>query len=195
MIKKENQHTRFLKILALVDTQTDDAALQANRMLDVLEITRSYLMEFAAYIAVQLQLVEERLLMQQHYEETALDATLKNHFDADQRGFVQQWLHSFEQVVYPSDGECLVKLSSREMLYLVRLIRDAGLLELTELKHTFRFLSRHFYTKQQRRLSAESLRKKYSQLDRPLMVRMEQHLRHLLDINRYYQQRLESSGS
>lgn len=132
--------------------------------------------------------------MQGYYNDIPPADQPRLQFINDQMAFVKQWRKSFEDIVYQNNAACLINLSSREILYLIRLIRDADLLEKQDLKYTFRFLSRHFYTAQQDKLSAESLRKKYSQLDRKLITRAGLILTRLVDINKSYLQAVDDGS-
>lgn len=153
-----------------------------------------FMSAFVAYLKEQEELLDERLLLQHHFDLTVLDKKLQEHFYRDQLSFLKHWVAVFEKSIYQSAGSCQLNISSRDVLYLIRLLRDAEVLERSDLKYTFHFLSGHFHTPQQDKLSAESLRKKYSQLDIKMISNTELLLKRLLDINAAYRKTLSDGG-
>jgi len=80
----------------------------------------------------------------------------------------------------PESQRCVVNISVRKMLMLLRLARDVELLPDDPLKHAFVFITKHFRTAQQEQISYESIRKKYSQMDSVAIAEVEGLLRECL---------------
>ena len=107
-------------------------------------------------------------------------------FLVDQVLYLKQWVRTMETSFIVHGAPCLLQISSRDMLLFARLIREADLIGKGDLMQLFLFIQQHFRTMQQRELSLESLRKKYSMIDRNQLLRMNDLLLKLLRINGDY---------
>jgi hypothetical protein len=132
--------------------------------------------EFNASARIFLELIERlfkeqakeldnRIGFQQAVSNMGLDEAAFLMFWRDQMSFYSSWLEDFDRQWYEDQERCLLKLSVKEMLMLLRLSKDLKLLGDSQLKQLFQFISLHFRTDKQEVLSYESLRKKYSQID------------------------------
>lgn len=186
MTNSRNQYTKFVRLVEQIDCIGRATSPDMNGVQQLMEKIVLFLADLAEAIMAQAQQLKERQCMALHCNEYRLDDKLRLHFFKDQFLFLLKWRDDFENLVFQYNDRCQVNLSSREMLYVVRLLRDAGVLEQKELKYTFHFLSRHFYTAQQGALSTESLRKKYSQLDKRLMHNITKLLARLSELNKAY---------
>lgn len=173
-LRKQRQE---LELLSIAD---GDAIVQ------IFETGIRYLEDFKKHLEDELKLLNERHQMILYFKAIAAVGPVQSHFFKDQFVFLKDWFVDFEKVVFPFADRCQLNLSVREVLYLIRLLRDAGLLEKEELKYTYRFLGNNFRTAQQEQLSVESLRKKYSQLDKRLMHNTTALLARLAELNKAY---------
>ncbi|TDQ79241.1 hypothetical protein [Sphingobacterium yanglingense] len=181
-----NHHYKFMQLrkqwqeLELLSIADGDAIVQ------IFETGIRYLEDFKKHLEDEVKLLNERHQMNLYFTTVATDGPVQLHFLKDQFVFLKDWFVDFEKVVFPFADRCQLNLSVREVLYLIRLLRDAGLLEKEELKYTYRFLGNNFRTAQQKLLSVESLRKKYSQLDKRVMHNTTALLARLAELNKAY---------
>lgn len=91
----------------------------------------------------------------------------------DQLGFYASWIDKWLEQTEPVNQRCVVNISMRKMLMLLRLARDVEVLPDDPLKHAFVFITKYFRTAQQEYLSYESIRKKYSQMDEATITEVE----------------------
>lgn len=116
-------------------------------------------------LARQSEELDSRMVLQQAVNCLSLEEQASSMFWNDQLAFYGNWLTVFEKELYADQDRCLLKLSVKELLVLLRLGKDLKLLGDSQLKQLFQFVSLHIRTERQEVLSYESLRKKYSQID------------------------------
>lgn len=162
------------------------AIADGDIIVEIFERGITYLEDFKCRLEEEEILWRERQQMNLHFRATAASGAVKSHFFKDQFVFLKDWLVNFERAVFQHADRCQLNCSVRELLYLIRLLRDAGLLEGEELKYTFRFLENNFRSAQQEHFSVESLRKKYSQLDKRVMHTITALLARLAELNKAY---------
>lgn len=109
----------------------------------------------------------------------------------DQLGFYTSWIDNWLEQTEPVNRRCVVNISMRKMLILLRLARDVEVLPYDPLKHAFVFITKHFRTAQQEHISYESIRKKYSQMDSVAIAEVEDLLRNCLDKLTEYKKNLQ----
>lgn len=192
MTNQTNFQLKFCSLCQDIAALDSSSLTNIPAMQNLMERLLLFLSGFVVYVREQEKLLDERLLLQQKINLSMLDEKLQEHFYRDQLSFLKNWIYSFEKSIYQSNGSCQLNISSRDVLYLIRLLRDAEVLERSDLKNTFHFVSGHFHTPQQDKLSAESLRKKYSQLDIKMISNTELLLKRLLDINVAYRKALSN---
>ena len=181
-----NHHYKFQRLHKQLQELEPDAIASGDTLIQIFETGIRYLEDFMNYLKDQIRLLKERHQMNLYFTTVAADGPVQSHFFKDQQVFLKDWFVGFEQVVFQYVERCQLNLSVRDLLYLIRLLRDAGLLEKDELKHTYRFLGNNFKTGQQEQLSVESLRKKYSQLDKRVMHNTTALLARLAELNKTY---------
>lgn len=91
----------------------------------------------------------------------------------DQLRFYDTWMNKWVEQTDPDGPRAVVSLTIKQLLILLRLARDVGVLQDAPLKHAFVFIVAHFRTTQQEQISHESIRKKYSQLDESTITEVE----------------------
>ena len=91
---------------------------------------------------------------------------------ADQLAFYRVWIANVEDQLAGLKETCTLKIPSRELLLLLRLLKDMDLVEQGSLKQMLTFICASFRTVNQEHLSYESLRKKYSDMDRNSILKV-----------------------
>lgn len=181
-----NHHYKFLQLRKQLQQVASIPVESGDTIVQIFEAGIRHLEDFTNYLADQVRLLKERHQMNLYFTTATTDGPVQSHFFKDQLTFLKDWFSDFEQVVFQHADRCQLNLSVREVLYLIRLLRDAELLETEELKYTYRFLGDNFRTAQQEYLSVESLRKKYSQLDKRIMHNTTALLARLAELNKSY---------
>jgi len=131
--------------------------------------------------------VDARIELQQTIEHSDINHTAYEGFYLDQIAFYRRWLSGFAELMPTGRAKCSIGLTARQMLLLLRLARDTGILAEQQLKPYFYFLQASFRTNAQDNLSYESLRKKYSQLDRYTIINVRKLLEEMLVQLKHYQ--------
>lgn len=130
-------------------------------------------------------MMEYDLQARRHLQQLVRDADWNTEalqlFWNDQLGFFENWLGDWTEQTQPESQRCVVNISLRKTLILLRLARDVAVLPDVPLKHAFVFITEHFRTIQQEHISYESMRKKYSQLDMATITGVEDLLHQCLD--------------
>lgn len=140
------------------------------------------------------QMNDEILLrrdFQKAIAQTQLLPEAYNVFYTDQLSFYRAWLNRFAKGMTTGKEKCAIGLTARQILLLLRLAKDMGILSEKQLKPYFYFVQANFKTEIQQVLSYESLRKKYSQLDQHTLNKVKQMLEEMLQILKVYQTRME----
>src|SRR5690606_3454924 len=91
------------------------------------------------------------------------------------------WMNKWVEQIDPDGPRAVVSLTIKQLLILLRLAREVGVLQDAPLKHAFVFIAAHFRTTQQEHISYESIRKKYSQLDEATIIEVQILLQACLD--------------
>lgn len=124
-----------------------------------------FLSKFSAFLDHLAQQIEARRSLQEVMDKAGTPQQAYRIFYEDQIYFYQNWLSSLNFLMTDTQQKCTLGLTSRQILLFLRLAREMELLDQTQLKPYFYFLQNSFKTEFQEKLSYESLRKKYSQLD------------------------------
>ncbi|MFD2966223.1 hypothetical protein [Sphingobacterium bambusae] len=107
-------------------------------------------------------------------------------FCIDQINFYKEWMLSMSLYIENPNYRCHLDISSREMLLIVRLLREVGLLQDSTIKSNIYFLKTFFATNKREYFSYESLRKKYSELDKRTLKKVRQNLVSLVELIDFY---------
>ncbi|MBK1439700.1 hypothetical protein JHJ32_06875 [Parapedobacter sp. ISTM3] len=104
-------------------------------------------------------------------------------YHEDQRQWYRHFLGELQQyVIGGAEERCLrVSVTVVEVLFLLRLFVEEGVIEVRQLKPVFKALSRYMATPHQERLSYESIRKKYSTAPGEARVKVSRLLERLLN--------------
>ncbi|SEK53536.1 hypothetical protein [Parapedobacter koreensis] len=104
-------------------------------------------------------------------------------YHEDQRQWYRHFLGDLQQYISGGvEGRCLrVSITVVEVLFLLRLFVEEGVIEVRQLKPVFKTLSRYMATPHQERLSYESIRKKYSIAPGEARVKVRRLLERLLN--------------
>ncbi len=135
--------------------------------------------------------IDARIELQGAIKISGINHSAYESFYHDQIAFYRQWLSGFGEVMRTDKGKCAIGLTARQILFLLRLARDLGILAEQQLKPYFYFLQTNFKTNAQDNLSYESLRKKYSQLDQYTIVNVRRVLEEMLIQLKRYQAKVE----
>ena len=135
--------------------------------------------------------LEGRWHLQQLVRKTDWSTDALQLFWNDQLGFYASWIDNWLEQTEPVNQRCVVNISMRKMLMLLRLARDAEVLPDDPLKHAFVFITKYFRTAQQEHISYESIRKKYSQMDSVAIAEVEGLLRECLSKLAEYKKNLQ----
>ena len=181
-----NHHYKFIQLRRQLQELELGSIERGDTLVQIFETGIRQLEHLMKYLEDQIRLLKERHQMNLYFTTALATESVQFHFFKDQLFFLKDWFMGFEQVVFQRNERCQLNLSVRDVLYLTRLLRDAGLLEKEELKYTYRFLGNNFRTAQQEQLSVESLRKKYSQLDKRIMHNTTALLARLAELNKAY---------
>ncbi len=137
--------------------------------------------EVRHWSAVMEQELQGRWDLQQLVRKSDWSGDALQLFWNDQLQFYESRLNQWMVQMEPESQRCVVNISVRKMLMLLRLARDVELLPDDPLKHAFVFITKHFRTAQQEQISYESIRKKYSQMDSVAIAEVEGLLRECLN--------------
>lgn len=137
--------------------------------------------EVRHWSAVMEQELQGRWDLQQLVRKSDWSGDALQLFWNDQLQFYESRLNQWMVQMEPESQRCVVNISVRKMLMLLRLARDIELLPDDPLKHAFVFITKHFRTAQQEQISYESIRKKYSQMDSVAIAEVEGLLRECLN--------------
>lgn len=131
--------------------------------------------------------VQNRYTLQKHNIHIIAEEKVHDQFLADQILHFKQTIADFQRLYFPQEDPCLLHITSREILLFLRLAREASIISAEDdLAQAVNFIHYHFRTTTQNRLSYESLRKKYSVLDKNQIKSMDRMLKELLRINEGY---------
>lgn len=122
---------------------------------------------------------------------TIMKAEAKRSFLNDQMRFYKEWMLKFELGFLQTNDRCSIGLTVKQLVLVLRLAKDIELIKSKQLKPYFLFLQAHFRTEMQDILSYESLRKKYSQLDKATMKKVKSKLEQMLQKLKEYMAKLE----
>lgn len=146
------------------------------------------LMSFASQMNEEMV---QRRKFQKVIDQVQLQPEAYNVFYTDQLRFYRVWLNRFAKGMTTAKEKCTIGLTVRQILLLLRLAKDTGILNETQLKPYFYFVQANFKTEVQQVLSYESLRKKYSQLDLQTIAKVKQLLEEMLRTLKQYQTKME----
>lgn len=133
------------------------------------------------------EIAQNRYLLQKHSIDVITEKDVHDQFLVDQISHFKQTIADFQQLYFPQEDPCLLHISSREILLFLRLAREASIINAEDdIAQSVNFIHYHFRTNAQNRLSYESLRKKYSVLDKNQIKSMDRMLKELLRINEGY---------
>ncbi len=131
--------------------------------------------------------IDARIELQEAIAHSDINEAAYEGFYHDQITFYRQWLSGFSELMPTGKTKCTIGLTAQQILLLLRLARDTGILAEQQLKPYFYFLQTSFRTNAQDNLSYESLRKKYSQLDRYTIINVRKLLEEMLVQLKHYQ--------
>lgn len=100
---------------------------------------------------------------------------------ADQLAFYKVWIANVATQFSGLKDACTLKIASKELLLLLRVLRDLELIEQVSLKQMLGFICTSFRTVNQEHLSYESLRKKYSDIDQSSILKVRKLLMNMSD--------------
>ncbi|MBL1411006.1 hypothetical protein [Sphingobacterium faecale] len=171
----------------LLELQNEGAAIDREKELLAFN---GQIMEFMAALrqccSDMQEQIDVRVELQDAVKLSGIKQAAYESFFQDQITFYRQWLSGFAELVHTDKGKCTVGLTVRQILLLLRLARDTGILAEQQLKPYFYFLQTSFRTNAQDSLSYESLRKKYSELDRYTIINLRRLLEEMLvQLKRY----------
>ncbi|NQD71614.1 hypothetical protein HP439_12865 [Sphingobacterium shayense] len=133
------------------------------------------------------EIAQNRYSLQKHNIHVITEKDVHDQFLKDQILHFKQTIADFQRLYFPRENPCLLHITSREILLFLRLVREAGILNAEDdLGQAVNFIHFHFRTNNQDHLSYESLRKKYSVLDKKQIKNMDRMLKALLRINEGY---------
>ena len=127
-----------------------------------------------------------RQALQRTMNKTVMAEGAAQMFWQDQLHFYSQWLKTIDRQFYDDQDRCALRVTVKELLWLLRLLNDEQLIASHQLKQLFQFISLHMRTEKQELLSYESLRKKYSQLDVEVLRNVKTLLNTLLKRTNHY---------
>lgn len=140
-----------------------------------------FLEELRQWNVTMEQDLQGRRRLQELVQETDWDTDTLQLFWDDQLRFYDTWMNKWVEQIDPDGPRAVVSLTIKQLLILLRLAREVGVLQDAPLKHAFVFIAAHFRTTQQEHISYESIRKKYSQLDEATISEVEILLQACLD--------------
>jgi len=118
---------------------------------------------------------------------SALSEEARQIWMADQLAFYKVWIANVGFQLAGLKETCTLKIPSKELLLLLRLLKDMELVEQGSLKQMLTFICSSFRTVNQERLSYESLRKKYSDMDRVSILKVRKLLTDMSErLSAYY---------
>lgn len=132
-----------------------------------------FLEELRQWNVAMEQDLQGRRRLQELVQETDWDTDTLQLFWDDQLRFYDTWINKWVEQIDPEWPRAIVSLTIKQLLVLLRVARDVGVLQDAPLKHAFVFIAAHFRTTQQEQISYESIRKKYSQLDESTITEVE----------------------
>ncbi len=137
--------------------------------------------EVRHWSAVMEHELQGRWDLQQLVRKTDLNGDALKLFWNDQLVFYENWLSKWIEQMDVDSRRCVVNMSMRKVLMLLRLARDVDIVPNAPLKYAFVFITKHLRTVHQEQISYESIRKKYSQLDEATISEVEILLHACLD--------------
>lgn len=140
-----------------------------------------FLEELRQWNVTMEQDLQGRRRLQELVQETDWDTDTLQLFWDDQLRFYDTWMNKWVEQIDPDGPRAVVSLTIKQLLILLRLAREVGVLQDAPLKHAFVFIAAHFRTTQQEHISYESIRKKYSQLDEATIIEVQILLQACLD--------------
>jgi|GEM_PF-5681918 len=147
--------------------------------------------ELRQWSAAMEQDLQGRRRLQELVQEKDWDKDTLQLFWDDQLRFYDTWMNKWVEQIDPDGPRAVVSLTIKQLLILLRLAREVGVLQDAPLKHAFVFIAAHFRTTQQEHISYESIRKKYSQMDSVAIAEVEDLLRNCLDKLTEYKKKLQ----
>ena len=125
--------------------------------------------------------LQGRRRLQELVQEKDWDKDTLQLFWDDQLRFYDTWMNKWVEQMDVDSRRCVVNMSMRKVLMLLRLARDVDIVPNAPLKYAFVFITKHLRTVHQEQISYESIRKKYSQLDEATISEVEILLHACLD--------------
>ncbi|MEN5435272.1 hypothetical protein ABE545_16680 [Sphingobacterium faecium] len=151
----------------------------SNKCIDFIKLTNEF-------IDCRHLVLEARHELEQQLNVSLLTDMAKRIWLDDQLDFYTEWIQAVESQLSVSREPCVLYISAKELLLILRVMRDMELIDQVPLKNMFMFICDHFRTSNQEQLSFESLRKKYSDLDRTTILRVRKLLATMTDrLNTY----------
>src|SRR5690606_18647348 len=148
------------------------------------ELLLSFFNDIEQYIQLQRTIVSNRYALQKQNQMVNAGQDAYRQYLLDQIAHLKQTTSDFQRTFFAQNESCLLDLTGRDILLFLRLMRDAGIVNVKQdLATAFTFIELHFKTNNQAHFSFESLRKKYSEKDVNQLQKMEIRLSKLLRIN------------
>lgn len=128
---------------------------------------------FKEFMGCQSDLLMARVELQTQLSAVHMSDEAKQIWMVDQLAFYKVWVTDLQAQLTGRKDICTLKISSKELLLIARLLRDMDLFEQCSLKQMLGFICASFCTVNQQRLSYESMRKKYSDVDQGSILKVK----------------------
>ncbi|GEM_PF-1450276 len=139
------------------------------------------------FVDQQSEMLFARSELQSLLASSALSEEARRIWMADQLAFYKIWIANVGLQLAGLKETCTLKISSKELLLVLRLLKDMELVEQGSLKQMLTFVCTSFRTVNQEHLSYESLRKKYSDMDRNSILKVRKLLTNMSErLSAYY---------
>lgn len=161
----EDLYLRLADQLKVLRDGKDNMAAQIHLLDQWNEVAGSLIDMLLTELARFKQQLDDRMEMQRACLSVAWNESTFAIYRQEQVAFCQRWLRQYRQLWMPEHQRCTVHLTTAQIVLLVRLARETEILPDVALKQSFSFVSAYMATQKQERLSYESLRKKYSEID------------------------------
>lgn len=154
------------RVWAILDKLNEHQLLLLNFIEDAMDRRRSEL--------------KSRVEVQQAMRKVDLDTKALQLFYKDQRRSYEGFLSEIRKEIDVRMSPCVTQLSAKQMLLMLRLFRELEIIPQAPLIEHVTHISRHFSTPNQKSLSAESLRKKYSKVDARIVGEVKEILQNMI---------------
>ncbi len=169
-----------------LDFLIEEDSLALRHIADYRAQLEAFLRDISTFLDGQHKQLVSRGMLQNSLGEHFIAKESLQLFCIDQINFYKEWMLSMTLYIENPNYRCHLDISSREMLVMVRLLREVGLLPDSTIKSNIYFLKTFFATNKRKHFSYESLRKKYSELDKIILKRVRKNLVSLMERIDFY---------